>query len=91
MDRSSVGSRPGAWPERYRPNLDVTVEVSYVESFRDPAGDKEYALAHYVRGMNTIFALVGKTNRGVFNAAVEFGRIVIGVEVDQAPLTLRIS
>lgn len=65
-------------------NPAVTVDVSYVGGFGDPAGGKEHALAHYGRGGDIIFAAAGKTGLGVFDAAVERGRLAIGVDVDQA-------
>jgi len=64
----------------------VTIDVSYVGSFANPAGGKEHALAHYGRGADIVFVAAGATNLGVFDAAVERGRLAIGVDVDQAHL-----
>jgi basic membrane protein A len=65
-------------------NPDVIVDVSYAGAFGDPAAGKEHALAHYGRGADIIFAAAGKTGLGVFDAAVERGKLAIGVDVDQA-------
>jgi len=67
-------------------NPNAVVDVSYVGSFRDPAGGKEHALAHYGRGVDIIFVAAGATNLGVFDAAKERDRLAIGVDVDQAHL-----
>ena len=65
-------------------NPDVTVDVTYVGCFRDPAAGKEHALAHYGRGVDIIFPAAGLTAHGVFDAAAELDKLAIGVDVDQA-------
>jgi len=67
-------------------NPAVVVDVSYAGSFRDPAAGKEHALAHYGRRVDIVFVAAGMTNLGVFDAAVERGKLAIGVDVDQAHL-----
>ena len=67
-------------------NPNAIVDVTYAGSFRDPAGGKEHAIAHYGRGADIIFSPSGKTILGVFEAAAEFDKLAIGVDVDQAHL-----
>jgi len=67
-------------------NPEVIVDVTYAGTFGDPAVGKEHALVHYGRGADIIFPPAGATNLGVFDAAVERGRLAIGVDVDQAHL-----
>ena len=78
--RFQAGFQAGVWWV----NPDAIVDVTYVGCFGDPAGGKEHALAHYGRGVDIIFAPAGKTNLGVFDAAVELDKFTIGVDVDQA-------
>ncbi|MCI2425194.1 BMP family ABC transporter substrate-binding protein [Candidatus Acetothermia bacterium] len=78
--RFQAGFQAGVWWV----NPDAIVDVTYVGSFGDPAGGKEHALAHYGAGVDIIFAPAGKTNLGVFDAAVATGNFAIGVDVDQA-------
>ncbi|HSV30752.1 MAG TPA: BMP family ABC transporter substrate-binding protein [Atribacteraceae bacterium] len=65
-------------------NPAAVVDVTYVGSFGDPAAGKEHALAQYAAGVDIIFAPAGKTNLGVFEAAVALDKLAIGVDVDQA-------
>jgi len=65
-------------------NPNVIVDVSYAGTFGDPAAGKEHALAHYGRGADIIFPPAGKTNLGVFDAAVLLDKLAIGVDVDKA-------
>lgn len=66
---------------------DVTVYVSYAgvtgEAFANPAKGKELALAQYENGADVIFHAAGATGLGVFEAARQLRRWVIGVDSDQ--------
>jgi basic membrane protein A len=66
---------------------DVTVYVSYAgvtgEAFKNPAKGKELALAQYENGADVIFHAAGATGLGVFEAARQLRRWVIGVDSDQ--------
>ena len=53
------------------------------KAFADPTTGKELALAQYARGADIIFHASGKTGFGVFNAAIEKGKLAIGVDADQ--------
>ena len=53
------------------------------KAFADPTMGKELALAQIARGVDVIFHASGKTGAGVFAAARETGRLVIGVDADQ--------
>jgi basic membrane protein A len=63
------------------------VYVAYAGSepsaFADPVRGKELALAQYGQGADIIFHASGKTGAGVFAAARERGKLVIGVDSDQ--------
>ncbi|MBT9165563.1 MAG: Membrane lipoprotein TmpC [Chloroflexi bacterium] len=67
-------------------NPDATVKITYVGSFRDPAGGKEHALAHYGAGVDIIFSASGATILGVFEAAAVKDKLAIGIDVDQSHL-----
>jgi basic membrane protein A len=67
-------------------NPDVIVKVTYAGTFIDPAIGKEHAIAHFAKGVDIVFPAAGKTALGVIEAAVEFDKLAIGVDVDQAHL-----
>ena len=67
-------------------NPDVVVDVTYAGTFKDPAIGKEHAIAHFGRGVDIVFPAAGATALGVFEAAAEFDKLAIGVDVDQAHL-----
>lgn len=60
-----------------------TVLVQYANSFSDPAAGKEVAKAQFGRGVALVFHAAGATGQGVNEAALEGGRYVIGVDMDQ--------
>jgi basic membrane protein A len=62
---------------------ETTVETVFAGDFEDPAQGKESALTLFSQGADIIFAAAGKTGEGVFQAAEEQGRYVIGVDADQ--------
>ena len=53
------------------------------KAFADPTKGKELALAQYGRGADIIYHASGKTGDGVFDAAKEKSKMVIGVDSDQ--------
>ena len=53
------------------------------EAFRDPPRGKDLALSQYRAGVNVIFQAAGATGLGVFEAARETGKLVIGTDADQ--------
>lgn len=68
----------------------VAPDVRIIERFAgthfDPAKGRETALAMYGEGADIIFQIAGPTGLGVFRAAQEAKRYVIGVDADQKPL-----
>jgi basic membrane protein A len=66
---------------------DCRVLVGYAgvtgDAFKNPAKGKELALAQYGAGADVIFHAAGTTGLGVFEAARQTGRYVIGVDADQ--------
>jgi basic membrane protein A and related proteins len=69
---------------------DCTVVAQYAgatpEAFRDPERGKELALSQYQSGVNVIFQAAGATGLGVFEAARQTGKLVIGTDADQYDL-----
>ena len=55
-------------------------------AFRDPAAGRRLALAAYAADADIVFQAAGETGVGVFQAAEERRRRVIGVDVDQSSL-----
>ena len=53
------------------------------KAFADPTKGKELAIAQYGRGADIIYHASGKTGDGVFDAAKERKKMVIGVDSDQ--------
>lgn len=64
-------------------NPDVSVEITYSNTYDDPAIGKECALALNEKGADVIFQLASKAGDGVFEAAQEMGFYAIGVDSDQ--------
>lgn len=62
----------------------MKVASSYVGSFTDTAKGKENAILLYDSGVSVIFAAAGQSGLGVIDAAAEKGKLVIGVDSDQA-------
>lgn len=59
-------------------NPDVTILTSYIGGYADPATAKEQATTMYDRGADIISTNSGSSATGVFSAAVEQNRYVIG-------------
>ncbi len=66
---------------------DVKVITGYAgltgEGFKNPAKGKELALSQYNQNADVIYHASGITGLGVFEAAREKGRLVIGVDMNQ--------
>ncbi|MDR3605776.1 MAG: BMP family ABC transporter substrate-binding protein [Oligoflexia bacterium] len=54
-----------------------------VDAWNNPAKGKELAIAQYSEGGDIIFGAAGASGNGVFDAAEEEGRLVIGVDSNQ--------
>lgn len=67
------------------PDCEVLAAYAGTEpkAFSDPTKGKELALTQYGRGADIIYHASGKTGDGVFNAAKEQNKLVIGVDSDQ--------
>lgn len=63
---------------------EITVLVTYTDTFDDPNAGKEAAVPMYDKGADIVFQVAGKTGLGVFEAAKDAGRFAIGVDVDQS-------
>ncbi|MBI4641347.1 MAG: BMP family ABC transporter substrate-binding protein [Candidatus Tectomicrobia bacterium] len=68
-------------------NPGITVLKNYagvtMEAWSNPTKGKEMAKAQYARGADVIFAAAGATGLGVFDAAEEEKKFVIGVDSNQ--------
>jgi basic membrane protein A len=62
---------------------ETEVETVFAGDFEDPAQGKESALTLFSQGADVVFAAAGKTGEGVFQAAAENNKYVIGVDADQ--------
>ena len=65
-------------------NPDIKVAVSFVGNWSDSAKGKELTLAMNNQKADVVFAAAGGAGMGMFEAAVEKGFKVIGVDDDQA-------
>ncbi|MHB0978609.1 MAG: BMP family lipoprotein [Thermoleophilia bacterium] len=63
---------------------EITVLLTYTDTFDDPNAGKEAAIPMYDKGADIVFQVAGKTGLGVFEAAKDAGRLAIGVDVDQS-------
>jgi basic membrane protein A len=67
------------------PDCQVLAQYAGVtpEAFRNPGKGKELALSQFQQGVNVIFHASGSTGLGVFEAARQLDKLVIGVDADQ--------
>ncbi|RGY96180.1 BMP family ABC transporter substrate-binding protein [Clostridium sp. AM58-1XD] len=65
-------------------NPDVEVLTNYIGGYSDPATAKELALVMYERGADIVSANAGSSTQGVFYAAEEKNRYVIGTSLAMA-------
>jgi basic membrane protein A len=84
IHKFEAGYRAGATHQR--PDIKVLVNYAGVtgDAFKNPSKGKELALAQYEQGADIIYHASGSTGLGVFEAAREKGRLVIGVDADQS-------
>lgn len=80
INRFSAGFEQGA---KYV-NPDITVERVFANSFDDPAKGKEMALLLYSKDIDVIHTAAAKTMLGVYEAANEVQKYVIGAEDNAA-------
>lgn len=80
INRFSAGFEQGA---RYI-NPDISVERVFANSFDDPAKGKEMALLLYSKDIDVIHTAAAKTMLGVYEAANEVQKYVIGAEDNAA-------
>lgn len=62
-------------------NPDVEIMTSYIGGYNDPATAKELATTMYERGADIVSVNAGGSSLGVFNAAEEQGKYVIGTSL----------
>ena len=67
-------------------NPDIKVAISYIGNFNDAALGKEMALAQYNNGVDIGYNVAGGAGLGQIDAAVEAGKLAIGVDSDQFAL-----
>ncbi len=65
-------------------NPDIKIPVNYVEDWTDSAKGKELSLAMNNNGADVIFQVAGASGVGAFEAGVEKGFQVLGIDSDQA-------
>ena len=65
---------------------DVKVVSSFVGNFSDSAKAKELTFAQYQIGADIVFSCASNAGEGVLQASKERGKLVIGVDSDQAML-----
>jgi len=84
IHKFEAGYRAGAAAVEPRTRVLVHYAGVTAEAFKNPAKGKELALAQYEQGADIIFHASGSTGLGVFEAARQKGRLVIGVDADQS-------
>lgn len=84
IHKFEAGYRAGA--QAVNPDIRIVVNYAGVtgDAFKNPAKGKELALAQYDQGVDIIFHASGSTGLGVFEAAREKNKLVIGVDADQS-------
>ncbi|MFH1143759.1 MAG: BMP family ABC transporter substrate-binding protein [Candidatus Eisenbacteria bacterium] len=84
IHKFEAGYRAGV--QHVSPAARVLVNYAGVtgDAFKNPAKGKELALSQYDQGADIIFHASGSTGLGVFEAAREGDRLVIGVDADQS-------
>ena len=65
--------------------IDPNIQIlrAFAGSWSDPIRGKELALAQYDQGVSIIANAASRTGLGLFEAAIERGRFVVGVDMDQ--------
>lgn len=83
IDRFEYGYRAGVKEAAKEKGEDIEVQVQYANSYSDQAKGKNIANQMYQKGADVIFHAAGGTGIGVFEAAKENNKYVIGVDRDQ--------
>ncbi|EGC84155.1 BMP family lipoprotein [Anaerococcus hydrogenalis] len=83
IDRFEYGYRAGVKEAAREKGQDIEVQVQYANSYADQAKGKNIANQMYQKGADVIFHAAGGTGIGVFEAAKENNKYVIGVDRDQ--------
>lgn len=83
IDRFEYGFRAGVKQAAKEKGKDIEVQVQYANSYADQAKGKNIANQMYQKGADVIFHAAGGTGIGVFEAAKENNKYVIGVDRDQ--------
>lgn len=83
IDRFEYGYRAGVKAAAREKGVDIEVQVQYANSYSDQAAGKNIANQMYQNGADVVFHAAGGTGIGVFEAAKENDKYVIGVDRDQ--------
>ncbi|MDU3153700.1 MAG: BMP family ABC transporter substrate-binding protein, partial [Anaerococcus hydrogenalis] len=83
IDRFEYGFKAGVKQAAKEKGKDIEVQVQYANSYSDQAKGKNIANQMYQKGADVIFHAAGGTGIGVFEAAKENDKYVIGVDRDQ--------
>ena len=83
IDRFEYGYRAGVKQAARDKGVDIEVQVQYANSYSDQAAGKNIANQMYQNGADVVFHAAGGTGIGVFEAAKENDKYVIGVDRDQ--------
>ena len=83
IEKFQAGYEAGA--AEINPSIEVLVEYigDSTEAFNDPVRGEELSTAMYDDGAEIIYHAAGASGAGLFNAAVEAGKLAIGVDSDQ--------
>lgn len=83
IDRFEYGYRAGVKQAAREKGEDIEVQVQYANSYSDQAAGKNIANQMYQNGADVVFHAAGGVGIGVFEAAKENDKYVIGVDRDQ--------
>ena len=83
IDRFEYGYRAGVKAAAREKGVDIEVQVQYANSYADQAAGKNIANQMYQNGADVVMHAAGGTGIGVFEAAKENDKYVIGVDRDQ--------
>ncbi|MDY3006663.1 BMP family ABC transporter substrate-binding protein [Anaerococcus sp. AGMB00486] len=83
IDRFQYGFMAGVKQAAREKGKDIEVQVQYANSYSDQAKGKNIANQMYQNGADVIFQAAGGTGIGVFEAAKENNKYIIGVDRDQ--------
>lgn len=72
-------------------NPEVEILTNFIGSYNDPVTAKELALVMYERGADIVSVNAGGSSQGVFTAAEEMNRYVIGTSLEMADPKISLS